>query len=104
MIQNTGMATDLINTSQAYDPNSSFTELASKVIWVFPNATKITTKGYGVVGSVFAPNAVVETKGGSINGQPMLEDYTKEMVLRFITLNLTGQNGINQQLKRTFTN
>ncbi len=36
---------------------------------VFPNATKITTKGYGVVGSVFAPNAVVETKGGSINGQ-----------------------------------
>ncbi|MED2752820.1 SpaA isopeptide-forming pilin-related protein [Bacillus thuringiensis] len=67
--RNTGMATDLINTSQAYDPNSSFTELASKVIWIFPNATKITTKGYGVVGSVFAPNAVVETKGGSINGQ-----------------------------------
>ncbi|WP_422851198.1 SpaA isopeptide-forming pilin-related protein [Bacillus thuringiensis] len=67
--RNTGMATDLINTSQAYDPNSSFTELASKVIWVFPNATKITTKGYGVVGSVFAPNAVVETKGGSVNGQ-----------------------------------
>ncbi|PEW92937.1 hypothetical protein CN446_24895, partial [Bacillus cereus] len=67
--RNTGMATDLINTSQAHDPNSSFTELASKVIWVFPNATKITTKGYGVVGSVFAPNAVVETKGGSINGQ-----------------------------------
>ena len=30
---------------------------------------KITTKGYGVVGSVFAPNAVVDTKGGSINGQ-----------------------------------
>ncbi|RAS95752.1 collagen-binding protein, partial [Bacillus cereus] len=59
----------LVNTSQAYDPNSYFTELASKVIWVFPNAKKITTKGYGVVGSVFAPNAVVETKGGSINGQ-----------------------------------
>ncbi|WP_142309453.1 MSCRAMM family protein, partial [Bacillus cereus] len=59
----------LVNTSQAYDPNSFFTELASKVIWVFPNAKKITTKGYGVVGSVFAPNAVVETKGGSINGQ-----------------------------------
>ncbi|WP_141497638.1 SpaA isopeptide-forming pilin-related protein, partial [Bacillus wiedmannii] len=59
----------LVNTSQAYDPNSFFTELASKVIWVFPNAKKITTKGYGVVGSVFAPNAVVDTKGGSINGQ-----------------------------------
>ncbi|MFB6727653.1 SpaA isopeptide-forming pilin-related protein, partial [Bacillus mobilis] len=59
----------LVNTSQAYDPNSFFTELASKVIWVFPNAKKIITKGYGVVGSVFAPNAVVDTKGGSINGQ-----------------------------------
>ncbi|MES5953580.1 SpaA isopeptide-forming pilin-related protein [Bacillus fungorum] len=59
----------LVNTSQTYDPNSFFTELASKVIWVFPNAKNITTKGYGVIGSVFAPNAVVETKGGSINGQ-----------------------------------
>ncbi|KLA03675.1 hypothetical protein B4158_2468 [Bacillus cereus] len=39
------------------------------MIWVFPNAKKITTEGYGVVGSVFAPNAVLETKGGSINGQ-----------------------------------
>ncbi|MDZ5608750.1 SpaA isopeptide-forming pilin-related protein, partial [Bacillus pseudomycoides] len=69
---NTGMATELINTSQAYDPNSHFTELASKVMWVFPNATKISTKGYGIVGSVFAPNAVVETHGGSINGQAFL--------------------------------
>ncbi|PFK46558.1 hypothetical protein COI93_04240 [Bacillus cereus] len=66
---NIGTATEMINTSQSYDPNSHFTELASKVIWVFPNATKISTKGYGVVGSVFAPNAVVETHGGSINGQ-----------------------------------
>ncbi|MED0947230.1 SpaA isopeptide-forming pilin-related protein [Bacillus mobilis] len=62
----------LVNTSQPYDPNSFFTELASKVIWVFPNAKNITTKGYGVVGSVFAPNAVVDTKGGSINGQVFL--------------------------------
>ncbi|QTR83269.1 choice-of-anchor A family protein [Bacillus cytotoxicus] len=67
-----GTATDMINTSQVYDPNSHFTELASKVVWVFPNATKISTKGYGIVGSVFAPNAVVETKGGSINGQAYL--------------------------------
>ncbi|GMR67735.1 MSCRAMM family protein [Bacillus sp. MN7755] len=62
----------LVNTSQTYDPNSFFTELASKVIWVFPNAKNITTKGYGVIGSVFAPNAVVDTKGGSINGQVFL--------------------------------
>ncbi|MGG0705505.1 MSCRAMM family protein [Bacillus paramobilis] len=66
---NIGRATDIIPTSQPYSPNSPFTELYGKVIWVFPNAKKITTEGYGVVGSVFAPNAVLETKGGSINGQ-----------------------------------
>lgn len=66
---NIGRATDIIPTSQPYSPNSPFTELYGKMIWVFPNAKKITTEGYGVVGSVFAPNAVLETKGGSINGQ-----------------------------------
>ncbi len=66
---NIGRATDIIPTSQPYSPNSPFTELYGKVIWVFPNAKKVTTEGYGVVGSVFAPNAVLETKGGSINGQ-----------------------------------
>ncbi|PDY39509.1 hypothetical protein COO17_18950, partial [Bacillus wiedmannii] len=66
---NIGRATDIIPTSQPYSPNSPFTELYGKVIWVFPNAKKIITEGYGVVGSVFAPNAVLETKGGSINGQ-----------------------------------
>ncbi|MDA2383692.1 SpaA isopeptide-forming pilin-related protein [Bacillus cereus] len=66
---NIGRATDIIPTSQPYSPNSPFTELYSKMIWVFPNAKKITTEGYGVVGSMFAPNAVLETKGGSINGQ-----------------------------------
>ncbi|MDZ4584429.1 SpaA isopeptide-forming pilin-related protein [Bacillus cereus] len=66
---NIGRATDIVPTSQPYSPDSPFTELYGKVIWVFPNAKKITTEGYGVVGSVFAPNAVLETKGGSINGQ-----------------------------------
>ncbi len=68
-MNNIGRATDIVPTSQPYSPNSPFTELYGKVIWVFPNAKKITTEGYGVVGSVFAPNAVLETKGGSINGQ-----------------------------------
>ncbi|WP_142316946.1 collagen-binding domain-containing protein, partial [Bacillus toyonensis] len=66
---NIGRATEIIPTSQPYSPDSPFTELYGKVIWVFPNAKKITAEGYGVVGSVFAPNAVLETKGGSINGQ-----------------------------------
>ncbi|XLP24433.1 SpaA isopeptide-forming pilin-related protein [Bacillus toyonensis] len=66
---NIGRATDIIPTSQPYSSDSPFTELYGKVVWVFPNAKKITAEGYGVVGSVFAPNAVLETKGGSINGQ-----------------------------------
>ncbi|PHF38887.1 hypothetical protein COF85_11915 [Bacillus toyonensis] len=66
---NIGRATEIIPTSQPYSPDSPFTELYGKVIWVFPNAKQITAEGYGVVGSVFAPNAVLETKGGSINGQ-----------------------------------
>ncbi|MED1287145.1 SpaA isopeptide-forming pilin-related protein [Bacillus mycoides] len=66
---NIGRAMDIIPTSQPYSTDSPFTELYGKVIWIFPNAKKITTEGYGVVGSVFAPNAVLETKGGSINGQ-----------------------------------
>ncbi|MFE7376587.1 SpaA isopeptide-forming pilin-related protein [Bacillus cereus] len=66
---NIGRATDIIPTSQPYSPNSPFTELYGKVMWLFPNAKKIITEGYGVVGSVFAPNAVLEAKGGSINGQ-----------------------------------
>ena len=66
---NIGRATDIVPTSQPYSPNSPFTKLYGKVIWFFPNAKKIITEGYGVVGSVFAPNAVLETKGGSINGQ-----------------------------------
>ncbi|PGC68947.1 hypothetical protein COM21_08355 [Bacillus toyonensis] len=64
-----GRATDIIPTSQPYSSDSPFTELYGKVVWFFPNAKKITAEGYGVVGSVFAPNAVLETKGGSINGQ-----------------------------------
>lgn len=66
---NVGTATDVVQTSQPYNPHSPFNKLYEKVIWAFPNAKKITTDGYGVVGSVFAPNAVLEAKGGSINGQ-----------------------------------
>ncbi|OSX95374.1 hypothetical protein BTJ45_01686 [Bacillus mycoides] len=32
--------------------------------------------------------------------KPLLEDYTKEMDLRFIILNLTGRSGKSRQLKK----
>lgn len=38
---NIGRATDIVPTSQPYSPNSPFTELYGKVIWVFPNAKKL---------------------------------------------------------------
>lgn len=45
-----------------------FIELYGKVIWVFLNVKKIIIEGYGVVGSVFVFNVVLEIKGGLING------------------------------------
>lgn len=49
--------------------NKTLFKLAEKVICIFPNATNVYIGGKGVVGSVIAPNAYVDTKGGSINGQ-----------------------------------
>ncbi|AIY84032.1 choice-of-anchor A domain protein [Clostridium baratii str. Sullivan] len=49
--------------------NKTLYKLASKVIWMFPNATNVYIGGKGIVGSIIAPNAYVDTKGGSVNGQ-----------------------------------
>lgn len=49
--------------------NKTLFKLASKVIWMFPNAEKIYIGAKGIVGSVIAPNAYVDTKGGGVNGQ-----------------------------------
>ena len=49
--------------------NSILQFLADRVIWYFPEATTITSRGKGIVGSVVAPNADVKAKGGSVNGQ-----------------------------------
>ena len=57
----------IVNTSKPQ--NKTLYKLASKVIWMFPNAEKVYIGGKGIVGSIIAPNAYVDTKGGSVNGQ-----------------------------------
>ena len=49
--------------------NKTLAMLSQKVMWIFPNATKVKVAGKGIVGSLIAPNAFVDTKGGSVNGQ-----------------------------------
>ncbi|WP_297521387.1 SpaA isopeptide-forming pilin-related protein, partial [uncultured Clostridium sp.] len=45
------------------------TELAPKILWVFPNAEKVISTQKDIPGSVIAPNADIDIHGGSINGQ-----------------------------------
>ncbi|MFR5266937.1 SpaA isopeptide-forming pilin-related protein, partial [Clostridium sp.] len=44
-------------------------KLASKILWVFPNAKTIETLRVDVPGSIIAPKATINIHGGSINGQ-----------------------------------
>lgn len=48
--------------------NQELYDLAGKLTWVLPNMTDIKIVGYGMIGDVYAPNATVDTQGGSVNG------------------------------------
>ncbi len=48
--------------------NQELYDLAGKLTWVLPNMTDIKIEGYGMIGDIYAPNATVDTKGGSVNG------------------------------------
>ncbi|MGL5820303.1 MAG: collagen-binding domain-containing protein, partial [Sarcina sp.] len=49
--------------------NPIMKKIAHKIIWVFPNATTINQKAIDVIGSVVAPNAILNINGGAYNGQ-----------------------------------
>lgn len=75
---------DILATSSPGDVNMSY--ICPKVLWVFPNAKEITNiymteqgekSGLGLGGSIFAPEAVVKFKGGSINGQAYVSGFTQ---------------------------
>ncbi|MBO0428483.1 isopeptide-forming domain-containing fimbrial protein [Vagococcus fluvialis] len=48
--------------------NQELYDLAGKLTWVLPNMTDIKISGYGMIGDIYAPNATVDTGGGSVNG------------------------------------
>ena len=53
-------------------------KVAPKILYVFPNATKVTLTANGIVGSILAPNALTETKGGSVNGQLITNEFNQD--------------------------
>lgn len=63
-----------VNTSAPFGSDLNFEKVATKVTWLFPNAQTITSGGYGVVGTVIAPNANYTGNGGSLNGQLFIHD------------------------------
>ncbi|MEG0297862.1 MAG: SpaA isopeptide-forming pilin-related protein [Clostridium sp.] len=52
-------------------------EIASKILWIFPNATEVNSTKGDVIGSVIAPNSTVNLYGGSINGQIFTHDFNQ---------------------------
>ncbi|MCR6516066.1 SpaA isopeptide-forming pilin-related protein [Clostridium sp. LY3-2] len=60
-------------------PDNDFLhKVAPKILYVFPNATKVNLAGNGIVGSILAPNALTETKGGSVNGQLITNEFNQD--------------------------
>lgn len=68
----------IINTSAPFDTEPIFEKVATKVTWLFPNAQTITSRGYGVIGTVIAPKANYTGNGGSLNGQLFINDLKNQ--------------------------
>ena len=60
------------------EENAVLAKYAEKVIWNFPEAESVQIYASGVVGSVLAPDALVEGHGGSINGMLMADSFIME--------------------------
>uniref|UniRef100_UPI00262AFE7C collagen-binding domain-containing protein n=1 Tax=uncultured Clostridium sp. TaxID=59620 RepID=UPI00262AFE7C len=58
-------------------PLNSLNSEASKVIYAFPNATNINISDSSIIGSIIAPNATLNLKGGFINGQIVAQNFNK---------------------------
>ncbi|MGL4738713.1 MAG: collagen-binding domain-containing protein [Cellulosilyticaceae bacterium] len=66
---------NIVNTSMPQNPTMQF--LCPRVMWIFPKAEFINIKGYGVIGSVIALNATIDTSGGNINGQVFAKNLSQ---------------------------
>ena len=65
------------NNEIAYSRNMKELGIAGKILWVFPNAKKVTTIANDVPGSIVCPNAELYLHGGSINGQVFTKDLNQ---------------------------
>lgn len=57
------------------EENALLAKYSEKIIWNFPEAESIQIYASGVVGSVLAPHAYVEGRGGSINGMLIADSF-----------------------------
>lgn len=78
------------NGGIAYSHNMKELGIAEKIMWVFPNAKKVTTFTTDVPGTIICPNAELNLHGASINGQVFTKDLNQ--VPRTIGQQ-TGENG-----------
>ena len=62
-----------------YPENQLIQELASRVIFNFPNATEVNMVNYSVIGSIIAPHANVITTGGTINGMLIADSLLQDV-------------------------
>lgn len=76
MLYNGGLMN--VNAPEGWYPtdHANLQKVSEKLIFNFPNATKIYIDGRGIAGSLYAPNAHVECRAGSINGQLVANQYT----------------------------
>ena len=65
------------NDKIAYSGNMKELGIAGKILWVFPNAKKVTTIANDVPGNIVCPNAELYLHGGSINGQVFTKDLNQ---------------------------
>ena len=65
------------NGKIAYSGNMKELGIAGKILWVFPNAKKVTTIANDVPGNIVCPNAELYLHGGSINGQVFTKDLNQ---------------------------
>jgi len=57
------------------EENALLAKYSEKIIWNFPEAESIQIYASGVVGSVLAPHAYLEGRGGSINGMLIADSF-----------------------------
>ena len=62
-----------------YPGNELVKDFASRLIFNFPNASEVSLLTYSVIGSIIAPNAIIDTVGGSINGMLIAESLFQDV-------------------------